>query len=136
LRPGLPGISEHIRVVSVVGRFLEHARVLYFHNHGKPEYYLGSADLMQRNLERRVEVLAPIDDPRLQAEVRHFLDVQLADQRGAWDMMPDGSYRQRRGDDGARHAQQQMIEHTDRRLKDATRLRRRKVAGIARRKIR
>ena len=136
LRPGLPGISEHIRVVSIVGRFLEHARVLYFHNHGKPEYYLGSADLMQRNLERRVEVLAPIDDPRLQAELRYFLDVQLADQRGAWDMMPDGSYRQRRGDDGARHAQQQMIEHTDRRLKDATRLRRRKVAGIARRKIR
>lgn len=136
IRPGLPGISDNIRVISIVGRFLEHARVLHFHNHGKPEYYLGSADLMQRNLERRIEVLAPIDDPRLQAELRHFLDVQLADRRGAWEMQPDGSYVQRRGDDGARHAQQQMIEHTDRRIRDATRLRRRKVAGIARRKPR
>ena len=136
LRPGIPGVSDNIRVVSVVGRFLEHARVLYFHNRGKAEYYLGSADVMQRNLERRVEVLAPIDDPRLQAELRFFLDAQLDDERGAWDMRADGSYVQRTGDASAKHCQQQMIERTEARLKDATRLRRRKVAGIARRKIR
>lgn len=135
LRPGLPGVSDNIRVISVVGRFLEHARVLYFHNDGKPEYYIGSADLMQRNLERRVEVLAPIDDPRLQAELRAFLDIQLTDQHGAWDMQPDGSYVQRHGAD-ARHSQQQVIDRTERRLREATRLRRRKVKGIAKRKLR
>jgi polyphosphate kinase len=134
IRPGLPGISDTIHVQSIVGRFLEHARVYYFHNGGKPEYYLGSADAMQRNLERRVEVLFPIDDARLQAELRVFLDVQLADQRGAWDMQPDGSYIQRKGP-GGKHAQQQMIERTDRRLREATRLRRRKVR-IAKRKTR
>jgi polyphosphate kinase len=134
IRPGLPGISDTIRVQSIVGRFLEHARVYYFHNGGKPEYYLGSADAMQRNLERRVEVLFPIDDPRLQSELRVFMDTQLADQRGAWDMQSDGSYVQRRTT-GARHAQQQMIERTEKRLREATRLRRRKVR-IAKRKSR
>ena len=136
LRPGLPGVSDKIRVVSIVGRFLEHARIYYFHNGGKPEYYLGSADAMQRNLERRVEILVPIDDPRLQTELRVFLDTQLGDQRGAWDMQPDGSYVQRDGGPSAKHSQQQMIERTERRLREATRLRRRKVRGIARRKLR
>jgi polyphosphate kinase len=136
LRPGLPGISENIRVISIVGRFLEHARVYYFHNGGKPEYYLGSADAMQRNLERRVEVLFPVEDPRLQQELRVFLDTQLGDQRGAWDMHGDGSFTQRNGGPGARHAQQQLIDRTDRRLREATRLRRRKVKGIARRRLR
>jgi polyphosphate kinase len=135
LRPRLPGISDNIRVISIVGRFLEHARVLYFHNHGKSEYYLGSADLMQRNLERRVEVLAPVDDARLQAELRQFLDLQISDKRGAWDMQPDGSYVMRHERDG-KHSQQLLIERTERRLKDATRLRRRKVKGIAKRKAR
>jgi polyphosphate kinase len=135
LRPGLPGISETIHVQSIVGRFLEHARVYYFHNAGKPEYYLGSADVMQRNLERRVEVLFPIDDPRLQHELRVFLDTQLGDQRGAWDMQPDGSYVQRRGP-SAKHAQQLVVERTERRLREATRLRRRKVRIAARRKPR
>ena len=134
LRPGLPGISETVRVISIVGRFLEHGRVFYFHNGGKPEYYLGSADVMQRNLERRVEVVAPIEDPRLQAELRCFLDIQLGDQRGAWDMQPDGAYVQRAG--GGKHAQQQLIERTERRLREATRLKRRKVQGIAKRKLR
>jgi polyphosphate kinase len=118
--------------ISVVGRFLEHARVLYFHNNGKSEYYLGSADVMQRNLERRVEVLAPIDDPRLQAELRVFLDAQLGDERGAWDMQPDGSYRAAPGRHRLRSTQQQLLERTDARVKEATRLRRRKVAGITR----
>ncbi|MBA3542407.1 MAG: polyphosphate kinase 1 [Deltaproteobacteria bacterium] len=133
LRPGLEGVSSTIKVVSVVGRFLEHARIYYFHNNGKPEYYLGSADAMQRNLEKRVEVLIPVEDPRLQSELRHQLDTQLSDQRGAWDMCPDGSYVQRNAT-GAKHSQQQLIERTERRLKDATRLRRRKVQAVVKRR--
>lgn len=133
LRPGLDGVSSTIKVISIIGRFLEHERIYYFHNNGRPEYYLGSADAMQRNLEKRVEVLVPIEDARLQAELRHILDTQLSDQRGAWDMAPDGSYIQRTGM-GAKHSQQQMIERTERRLKDATRLRRRKVQSTTRRK--
>ncbi|NVB82097.1 MAG: polyphosphate kinase 1 [Kofleriaceae bacterium] len=133
LRPGLDGVSSSIKVVSVLGRFLEHGRIYYFHNGGRAEYYIGSADAMQRNLEKRVEVLCPIEDPRLQSELRYILDTQLSDQRGAWDMLPDGSYAQRTGL-GAKHSQQQMIERTDRRLKEATRLRRRKVQAIVKRR--
>jgi polyphosphate kinase len=133
LRPGLDGVSSTIKVVSIIGRFLEHERIYYFHNGGRPEFYIGSADAMQRNLEKRVEVLVPIEDPRLQAELRHILDTQLTDQRGAWDMQSDGSYVQRTGM-GAKHSQQQAIERTERRLKEATRLRRRKVQSTARRK--
>ncbi|MEZ4365066.1 MAG: polyphosphate kinase 1 [Kofleriaceae bacterium] len=129
LRPGLRGISETIRVTSIVGRFLEHGRIYYFHNGGKAEYYLGSADAMQRNLERRVELLVPIRDGRLQGELRAYLDVQLGDQRGAWDMQPDGSYLQRDGGGGAKHAQVQWLERTERRLREATRLRKRKVGA-------
>jgi polyphosphate kinase len=135
LRPGLTGVSSTIKIVSVIGRFLEHARIYYFHNNGKPEYYLGSADAMQRNLEKRVEVLIPVEDLRLQAELRHILDTQLSDQRGAWDMNGDGSYVQRTGM-GAKHSQIQMIERTERRLKDATRLRRRKVQSTTSRRKR
>jgi polyphosphate kinase len=133
LRPGLDGVSSSIKVVSIVGRFLEHERIYYFHNAGRPEYYIGSADAMQRNLEKRVEVLVPIEDARLQSELRFILDTQLSDQRGVWDMQPDGSYVQRTGT-GAKHSQQQMIERSERRLKEATRLRRRKVQAIARRR--
>ncbi|CAN5893616.1 polyphosphate kinase 1 [soil metagenome] len=135
LRPGVDDFSSTIKVVSVIGRFLEHGRIYYFHNNGKPEYYLGSADAMQRNLEKRVEVLIPVEDARLQGELRHILDTQLSDQRGAWDMQPDGSYIQRAGM-GAKHSQLQMIERTERRLKDATRLRRRKVQSTPSRRKR
>jgi polyphosphate kinase len=130
LRPGLDGVSSTIKVVSVIGRFLEHERIYYFHNAGKSEYYIGSADAMQRNLEKRVEVLCPIDDARLQTELRFILDTNLSDQRGVWDMQPDGSYVQRTGV-GAKHSQVQLIERTERRLKEATRLRRRKVQAVA-----
>ena len=133
LRPGLTGVSSTVKVVSVLGRFLEHERILYFHNAGRPEYYIGSADAMQRNLEKRVEVLVPIEDARLQSELRHILDTQLSDQRGAWDMQSDGSYVQRNGA-GAKHSQVQLIERTDRRLKEATRLRRRKVQAVSRKR--
>jgi polyphosphate kinase len=88
---------------------------------------------MQRNLEKRVEVLCPIEDPRLQSELRFILDTQLSDQRGAWDMLSDGSYAQRAGLN-AKHCQQQMIERTERRLKEATRLRRRKVQAVSRKR--
>ena len=133
LRPGIEGVSSTVKVVSIIGRFLEHERIYYFHNGGRPDYYIGSADAMQRNLEKRVEVLVPIEDPRLQGELRHILDTQLTDQRGAWDMQADGSYVQRAGM-GAKHSQQQSIERTERRLKEATRLRRRKVQSTTRRK--
>jgi len=95
LRPGLPGRSETIRVISIVGRFLEHARVFYFGNGGSPEYYFGSADWMSRNLDARVEATVPIEDPRLQEELKAVLDLQLADNVKAWDMRSDGSYVQR-----------------------------------------
>src|SRR5215831_4060692 len=133
LRPGLAGVSSTIKVVSIIGRFLEHARIYHFANGGRLEYYIGSADAMQRNLEKRVEILVPIEDARLQAELRHILDTQLTDQRGAWDMQSDGSYVQRTGM-GAKHCQQQAIERTERRLKEATRLRRRKVQSTTSRK--
>jgi polyphosphate kinase len=93
LRPGIPGVSENIRVVSIVGRFLEHSRIFYFRNGGKEEVFLGSADLMPRNLDRRVEVLYPIEDPRLIRQVRdEILHTYLADRVKAREMKPDGTY--------------------------------------------
>ncbi len=95
LRPQLPELSSNIRVISIVGRFLEHARLFYFHNAGEEEYFIGSADLMTRNLESRVEVLVPIEPAELRAELRRIFDLQLADSRSAWDMQSDGRYVQR-----------------------------------------
>ena len=92
LRPGVRGLSETIRVSSIIGRFLEHSRLFYFRNGGDEEYYIGSADLMHRNLEKRIEVLTPIEDPVLQKEVRRILDIQLKDKASAWEMKYDGSY--------------------------------------------
>jgi polyphosphate kinase len=93
LRPGLPGISENIRVRSIVGRYLEHSRIYYFHN-APPErsLYLGSADLMRRNLYNRVEVMFPILDERIRRQVLRILNTSLADTANAWTMHPDGSY--------------------------------------------
>jgi polyphosphate kinase len=90
LRPGVPGLSERIRAISIIDRYLEHARILYFENGGQPEYLLGSADWMPRNLDHRVEVAFPILDPRLQDRVRQVLDVQLADNVKARRLLPDG----------------------------------------------
>jgi polyphosphate kinase len=116
-RPGIPGLSENTRVISIVGRFLEHARILYFRNGGDEEYYIGSADMMRRNLESRVEVHAPVENPELRQELRLILDVQLADQRTAWDMDSEGRYTQRQpADDKARGAQQTLIGVADKRL--------------------
>jgi polyphosphate kinase len=93
LRPQMPGISENIRVTSILGRFLEHSRIFYFHNHGSPECYLGSADLMPRNLNRRVEVIFPLERPQLIHRVRdEILQTYLDDQAGARHMHADGTY--------------------------------------------
>ncbi len=92
LRPGVAGLSENINVTSVVGRFLEHSRVYYFQNGGAEEVYIGSADWMHRNLERRVEVVAPINDERLRQQLKDVLEVYLRDNVKARRLMPDGTY--------------------------------------------
>jgi polyphosphate kinase len=91
LRPGVPGVSDRIRVISIVGRLLEHERILQF---GDDEFYIGSADWMPRNLDRRVEVVTPVRDPALREELRTILDVTLADTH-AWTLGPDGSWTRR-----------------------------------------
>ena len=100
LKPGVPGQSERIRVVSVVGRFLEHSRLWRFENGGDPEYYLGSADWMPRNLDRRVEAMVPIFDKSLHPRLEAVLNVFLTDNRQAWDLHPDGAWVQRHTSDG------------------------------------
>jgi len=119
IRPGLQGLSENIRVVSIVGRFLEHARLYYFRNGGKEIYYLSSADSMKRNLEARVEILCPIEAPDLMQELRAILDIQLNDPCAAWDMKSDGSYSQRscKNEDTPCGTHQQMIERAEKRQK-------------------
>ncbi len=94
LRPGIPGLSENVRVVSIVGRFLEHSRIFYFRIGDREEYFIGSADAMRRNLSSRIEILAPVEDANLQERLRFLLDTQLGDRRSAWEMRPDGSYEQ------------------------------------------
>jgi len=90
LRPGVPGLSDRIRVRSIIDRFLEHARVFYFQNDGTPEYLLASADWMPRNLDHRVEIAFPILAPALQAQLRQVLETQLADNVKARIIQPDG----------------------------------------------
>lgn len=131
LRPGLPGLSESVRVVSVVGRFLEHGRVYYFRNGGEEEYLIGSADCMKRNLESRIEVVAPVEEPALRAELRAVLDAQLAPNGDAWLMDSDGNYA--RLAPGTPSCQQQQIELAEARQRAATRLRKRRGKGFARR---
>lgn len=92
LKVGIPGISENISVRSIVGNFLEHSRIFYFLNNGQEELYMGSADWMPRNLDKRVEILFPVLDERLKKEVKHILDIQLADNVKAHVMQADGSY--------------------------------------------
>jgi polyphosphate kinase len=106
LRPGVPGLSENIRVVSVIGRFLEHSRIFYFRNAAaadelEGEFYIGSADWMYRNLLARVEAVAPIERRPHRARLWEILQIMLKDTRQAWDMHPDGSYTQRRPAEGS-----------------------------------
>jgi len=93
LRPGLEGISENIRVISILGRYLEHSRIYYFYNGGDEEVYMGSADLMPRNLNRRVEVIFPVENPKIIRNVRdEILETYISDNLKARLMQPDGSY--------------------------------------------
>ncbi len=96
IRPGLRGISENIRVISIIGRFLEHDRIFYFQNNGRPKVFIGSADWRPRNLERRVEAVVPIEDPDLAGQLRELLELMFADNRLAWELQADGQYIQRR----------------------------------------
>jgi polyphosphate kinase len=96
LRPGLPGVSESIRVVSIVGRFLEHSRAFYFLNGGDEEVYIGSADWMPRNLDRRIELVTPIEAPADRQALRDLLLLMWEDNRQAWELRADGTYLQRR----------------------------------------
>ena len=92
LKVGIPGVSENITVRSIVGDFLEHSRIFYFYNNGAEEVFMGSADWMPRNLDRRVEIVFPVEDEKIKREVIHILDVELADNRKAHILQPDGTY--------------------------------------------
>ncbi len=109
LRPGLEGVSENIQVISLVGRFLEHSRIFYFQNAGSEEVYIGSADWMRRNLDRRVEAIAPIEDSEISKDLQEILGIMLADNRQAWDLQPDGRYIQRHPGDKEREQSAQKI---------------------------
>jgi polyphosphate kinase len=110
LRPGVPGLSEHIRVRSIVGRFLEHSRIFRFGNSSRGvRYYIGSPDVMDRNLDRRVEAVVPVEDPLLQGRLAEILDVELADDRLAWQLDADGSWRRIVSDLGL-DAQERFVE--------------------------
>ena len=114
LRPGVAGLSENVRVVSLVGRFLEHSRIYLFRNGGNPEIYLGSADLMPRNINSRVEALAPVSEPDLVAELCEILEVQLADNANAASLQADGTYtRLEAGTAGVLDSHQYFIEQAD-----------------------
>ena len=112
LYPGREGLSESISVVSIIGQFLEHSRIFWFGNGGSPEVYIGSADWMSRNLDRRVEAVTPVEDPNLRGRLERLLELYLKDNRGAWDMHSDGSFIQRQPGDGedVRNSQVQLIK--------------------------
>ena len=110
LRPGVPGLSENIRVRSIVGRFLEHHRIFYFYNDGTEDVYLSSADWMERNFFRRVELCVPVLEPRLKARViKEGLRMYLADNTQAWEMGSDGRYERRRRTGTPRSAQDRLL---------------------------
>jgi len=122
LRPGLPGLTENTQVIGVVGRFLEHARIYFFHNGGKEEYFIGSADLMKRNLESRVEVVTPVEDSKLRQELRLIIDVQLSSRKNVWEMQADGSYIERQAIPGKKSlsSQETFIELAQKRMAAAS----------------
>jgi polyphosphate kinase len=111
MRAGVPGLSENIRIFSVLGRFLEHARIYRFENGGEPEFFIGSADWMRRNLDSRMETIMPVRDEHIKQELEHFLDVYESDNVTAWDMLPDNSYQRLRPAEGEepRPSQEQFI---------------------------
>ncbi len=114
LRPGVPGLSDRIRVVSLLGRFLEHARIYHFSDGGEDRYYIGSADWRQRNLRRRIEVVAPVTDAAARARLGSLLDLELGDP-DAWELRTDGSYQRRTAApaSGRRTSQEQLVARTN-----------------------
>jgi len=110
LRPGVLGASDNIRVISIMGRFLEHSRIWHFANDGTPEYYITSADWMPRNFNHRVEVAVPIDDPVLHARLAALLETCLADDRQAWVLSEDGGYARRHPNDGNECATHTLLQ--------------------------
>jgi polyphosphate kinase len=135
LRPGIPGLSDNIRVFSVVGRFLEHSRIYYFRNNDNPDYYIGSADTMKRNLEHRVEVLVPVELPDQQAGLRNIIDTLLSSEYSIWQMNADGTYDRLIGSNENASSQQALIDEAQERSRDAKRLKRRKPQTVRRRNI-
>jgi polyphosphate kinase len=135
LRPGMPGVSENITVTSIVGRFLEHSRIYYFSNGGSPEVYIGSADLMPRNLDRRVEVLAPVEAPELVKRMRgEILGTYLADNVRARRMLPDGTYERLGPAEGEEALDSQEALLAIRRAVKPRRRKKAKVGTVARKK--
>jgi polyphosphate kinase len=118
LRPGVPGLSDNIRVRSILGRFLEHSRVFWFVNGGEPEVWIGSADLMHRNLDRRVEVLVQLKEPDHYAELAELFDLGFDDRTGSWWLQPDDTWQARlTGEDGQplRDLQERLVATRGRR---------------------
>jgi len=117
LRPGIPGVSDRIRVFSLVGRFLEHARIYYFRNGGDEEYFISSADCMAQKMEHRIEVAVPVEEPDLRVQLRQILDLQMTNRRGLWTMRPDGTYDRVAAEPGVddRGAQEVLIERAQER---------------------
>ena len=109
LRPGIPGVSDRIRVRSIIGRFLEHSRIFYFENGGEAEYFIGSADWMPRNFLRRVEAVAPVEAPALQEKLQSLLQTCLEDNRQAWELNADGTWTQRTPDGAERATHARLL---------------------------
>ena len=124
LRPQLQGYSDNIRIISILGRFLEHDRIFYFHNNGQPLTFIGSADWRGRNLNDRVELITPIEDPALQKRIIQILEDALSDNRLAWDLDADGNYVLRcpEAADQERNFQETLMKQAVKRAKKATRL--------------
>ncbi len=108
LYPRRQGLSENITVISVIGRFLEHSRIFWFANEGEPEIFIGSADWMRRNLDRRIEAVTPVEDPHLKQELEEILDIYIQDNREAWEMQSNGTFVQRQPKGGKLCAQEQL----------------------------
>jgi polyphosphate kinase len=112
LRPGLPDVSENIKVISIIGRFLEHSRIWHFANGGAEEFYLGSSDWMPRNFDRRVEAVAPVESPALHERLRSLLATYLEDNRQAWELSADGAWTQREPDGPVRASHERFLRQS------------------------
>jgi polyphosphate kinase len=124
LRPGLKGYSDNIRIISILGRFLEHDRIFYFHNNGQPLTFIGSADWRGRNLNDRVELITPVEDATLQQRLIQILEYALSDNRLAWELDADGNYVLRRpvSPDDEQDFHEILMKQASKRIKKASRL--------------